>query len=280
MHDWNAVLFRYCDGGSYSGMNLSVTIQQGYQLHFKGGFIREAFMDALLREHGLASASEVVLSGCSAGGLATFLHADWWRLSLPASAFLVAVPDSGFFVDWSKTTAGNMTLAFGPMMRRIFHHFNASSGVDADCLASRAASGGDPADCYLPQHAVPFVTTPLWISQSLYDIWQLAHVLGSADGALVQDFASAMLQGMAGSGLNGTGSSNGGFVDSCDHHCYKWADMSVNGLRRIDAFGLWYETQLSAWRGTPSTPSPRNRTLWQLHSRPCKDCCGATGAKY
>ena len=36
---------------------------------------------SLLSSHGLSMATDVVISGCSAGGLATFLHTDQARAS-------------------------------------------------------------------------------------------------------------------------------------------------------------------------------------------------------
>jgi hypothetical protein len=46
----------------------------------------------------LDGAAEVVVSGCSAGGLSTYLHADEWAAALPA-ARVTALPDSGFFLS-------------------------------------------------------------------------------------------------------------------------------------------------------------------------------------
>ena len=43
------------------------------------------------------AATEVVLSGCSAGGLAVYLQADYVASFLPKATRLVAVPDSGYF---------------------------------------------------------------------------------------------------------------------------------------------------------------------------------------
>ncbi|ERM95025.1 hypothetical protein AMTR_s00009p00240510 [Amborella trichopoda] len=62
----------------------------------------EAF---LLREvSGLKGAvtlllSEALLSGCSAGGLATFLHCDDLGKLLPRGAIVKCLSDAGFFLD-------------------------------------------------------------------------------------------------------------------------------------------------------------------------------------
>lgn len=75
-------------------------------LHLSGGAtlprvagkrIMDANFEDLLKTKGLAAATDVVLSGHSAGGLATYLHADYVRTLLPASVQNYrAVPDAGF----------------------------------------------------------------------------------------------------------------------------------------------------------------------------------------
>jgi hypothetical protein len=47
---------------------------------------------------GLKSASNIILKGCSAGGLATYIHADYVATLVPASAAYVAMPGAGFFL--------------------------------------------------------------------------------------------------------------------------------------------------------------------------------------
>lgn len=43
--------------------------------------------------------SQALLSGCSAGGLATFLHCDEFQRLLPESATVKCLSDAGFFLD-------------------------------------------------------------------------------------------------------------------------------------------------------------------------------------
>jgi hypothetical protein len=42
---------------------------------------------------------QAILTGCSAGGLATFIHCDDFRNLLPKSAKVKCMPDAGFFMD-------------------------------------------------------------------------------------------------------------------------------------------------------------------------------------
>uniref|UniRef100_A0A0D3HGE5 Pectin acetylesterase n=1 Tax=Oryza barthii TaxID=65489 RepID=A0A0D3HGE5_9ORYZ len=72
-YNWNRVKLRYCDGGSFAGDS---ELRNGSSvLYFRGQRIWDAIISDLLPK-GLAKAQKVLLSGCSAGGLATFFHCD------------------------------------------------------------------------------------------------------------------------------------------------------------------------------------------------------------
>jgi STAM-binding protein len=72
---------KYCDGNSFSGdrtQPLRVTGTDGLtkQLYFRGVRILNAVLHTLAQRFGLRDATQVLLTGCSAGGLAAYLHAD------------------------------------------------------------------------------------------------------------------------------------------------------------------------------------------------------------
>ncbi|NP_001130561.1 Pectin acetylesterase 9 isoform 2 [Zea mays] len=83
-YNWNRVKLRYCDGGSFMG-DSAVYINSSSVLYFSGQRIWDAIVADLLRK-GLARADKVLLSGCSAGGLATFFHCDGLKQRLGAAA--------------------------------------------------------------------------------------------------------------------------------------------------------------------------------------------------
>jgi len=273
LYDWNSVLFRYCDGGSYSGMRLDTLTQGGRELHFKGGFIQEAFHKTLVKEYGLGEAEEVIISGCSAGGLATYLHVDWWRQALP-SAFVAALPDSGYFLDYSATTAPGMPGPYGYFMRQIFHDINASHGVNKACVSDKAGKGEDPSDCFFAQHTVPYISSPLWASQSVHDWWQINFELGSSDASSPEDvydvnmYGDIMARALAANGFKDRRPGLGGFIDSCEHHCGAFTSTQIDGVVRIDAFDAWYAAQLES-----SGKGAADPTLWQLRPWNCTACC-------
>ena len=89
---WSFVYMKYCDGDSFSGAREGTVTFNGKALSFRGHYVLEAVFDSLAANvmqapSPWASATDVVLSGCSAGGLSTFLHTQFVHDTyLPAGA--------------------------------------------------------------------------------------------------------------------------------------------------------------------------------------------------
>ena len=110
MYNWNKVYVGYCDGSSFSSRrpdSVPVVIGgktiPGASLHFKGNYILEAIYDMLLVQNNMNTASEVVISGSSAGGLSVILHIDALRHKIHTRSktkpFVTGVIDGGYFLD-------------------------------------------------------------------------------------------------------------------------------------------------------------------------------------
>lgn len=148
MYNWNAVFMKYCDGGSFAGANMTTELYKDTTMHYKGKFILDAMIYDLLDNRGLNEATEVVVGGCSAGGLATFLHCDKWEMAIndatKDTTKVVCMPDSGFFMDYNCGEDFN----YSDWMEQIYNYFDASSGLNTDCISHYTKTGGDPFKCY------------------------------------------------------------------------------------------------------------------------------------
>lgn len=261
MYNWNKVMLRYCDGGSFSGD----TDDAASGLHYRGRPILQAMRNALAAQ-GMMLATDIVISGCSAGGLATFLHADAWAAAFPR-ARSVALPDSGFFVDADYPHAnvsrpGHSGVGLPPGqyhtgMVWVYHAMNASFGVNAACVSHYKALGLDDSACMFAEHTAPHVATPMFVLNSQYDSWQTANILGSKDPTAINAFGQTFRQRMA----NALGPQHSGFIDSCFHHCGNWNTMPYKGYTQSTAFQQWY---LAGSSGGPYV---------NLNEYPCSSCC-------
>merc|ERR1712083_897096 len=120
---------------------------------------------------GLDKATNVLLTGCSAGGLATFLHTDYvynWLISakVPMKKFRSA-PVSGFFLLHS--TVENKTV-YPDEMKYIFNLANSTHGLNADCIA--AMPEDEQWKCNFAEMAYQYTQAPIFPFNSALDSWQ------------------------------------------------------------------------------------------------------------
>lgn len=270
MYNWNSVYLKYCDGGSFSGLNTSTTLHGGVELHFRGKAVLNAMQQDLLAK-GLSESTDVVISGCSAGGLATFLHVDnWASLVEPHGAKVVALPDSGFFLDYQglpgNTHASDCEGHYHTGMKWVFEYMNSTSGVNEKCVAAHKGTS-DTWKCIFAEHTAPHITTPTFPLQSEYDSWQEPCDLKSSDPKKVNAYGTNLTSRVE-KNLLGTNPKHGIFLDSCNHHCGGWGLYDVNGKSQPVAFQEWYE------KGSASLPNKGYYT--QAQTFPCTDCCSPT----
>jgi hypothetical protein len=89
------VLVKYCTGDLHQGNHTAPTAAS-WGLIFDGHANFAAIIDDLKSAHGLGAATEVLLTGDSAGGVGTFANADYLADRLP-QATVKAAPSAGWF---------------------------------------------------------------------------------------------------------------------------------------------------------------------------------------
>ncbi|XP_024029199.1 pectin acetylesterase 9 [Morus notabilis] len=166
-YNWNRVKLRYCDGASFAG---DAIFDNGTSLlYFRGQRIWQAIIHDLLPK-GLGMARKALLSGCSAGGLASFLHCDNFTKYLPANASVKCLSDAGFFLD-ARDISLNHT------MRSFYKDLVSLQGIEKNLDKNCTSSFKFPDLCFFPQYALRFIQTPFFILNSAYDVFQFHHGL-------------------------------------------------------------------------------------------------------
>ena len=108
---------------------MSAALVNGTQLFFRGRAILRAMQGYVLTT--AANMADAVITGDSAGGLATYLHIDSWAKVLQAPGRkVVGMPDSGFFPYY------NGTAHFSSGMHWVFRYMNSTAGVNSRCIAA------------------------------------------------------------------------------------------------------------------------------------------------
>lgn len=269
LYDWTKVYMSYCDGSSQTTDLEAPVVYNGQSVYHRGARIIRALIPFLLNE-GLAAASQVVVTGCSAGGLSTYLHADKWSAALP-NASVVAMPDSGFFLNYplSNSSYFPANTSYPWRMWWTWSH-NASGALPPACLARF-----DPSDawlCMFAENVAPTLTTPTFALQSYHDSYQIgsiAHLNASdpADAAGINAYGLLLAQRLQAQ-LVDSDALHGAALDACTHHCgpTSWANIYFdNTTSQSEAFTSWY--------AAPNGPGS-GRALWlQNASFPCDACC-------
>ncbi|KAJ8499782.1 hypothetical protein OPV22_010334 [Ensete ventricosum] len=171
-YNWNRVKIRYCDGSSFTGD--VERVDPATNLHYRGGRVWLAIMEDLLAK-GMNKAENALLSGCSAGGLASILHCDKFRSLLPASAKVKCFSDAGYFID-GKDISG--TTSIRSLYNDVVNLHGSGKNLPSSCTSRLS-----PSMCFFPQNVVPKMSTPLFILNAAYDAWQIKNSLApsSAD---------------------------------------------------------------------------------------------------
>ncbi|KAF3330514.1 pectin acetylesterase 5-like protein [Carex littledalei] len=263
-YNWNKVKVRYCDGASFSG-DVETTEHKGTTLYFRGLRIWEAIMDDLLLK-GLANAKKALLTGCSAGGLATYIHCDDFKALLPKTKTVKCMADGGFFLDVNDISG----------RRSMYDSYNEVVHLQ----------------CFFPEEIIKKIRTPFFILNPAYDAWQVQHVVTPDVSGPSTSWRSCrldikkcdsnqieVLQGMRTALLDGirgvTEKKDWGiFVDSCFIHCqslkdYLWHSPNsprINNKTIAEAVGDWYfdRSKVKEIDGQyPSNPSCYNLVFSQ-----------------
>merc|ERR1712217_32045 len=211
-----------------------------------------------------SKATDVVVSGCSAGGLATFLHCDHWADAIKhatnGAAKVACMPDSGFFLDEDRAPM------YGSNMRNVYKFQQSSAaGLNAACVAAHKS---DPEKCILAQWASEHIKTPTFPLQSQYDAWQTGNVLeGGADGPTTNKFGMNLTADVKSLLLSQP--QHGIFLDSCHHHCGAWNGPVIDNLNSSFALLEWYQkgSQVLSNKGFFNQDQPY----------PCDACCQGPG---
>ena len=286
-----SVMFWYCDGGSFTGDRVEPAVSSnGKQVWFRGRRNLDAMLHYLRDQHNLGDATEVLLSGGSAGGLSAYIHADYIRAGFGPQVKFRAAPVSGFFLD-HDTVRG--TADYPTKMRGVYEMMNSSHGVNQRCLEAMAP---DDWRCMFAQYSCAHTDTPVFPLNSAVDAYQMGAILqvpGTCAGlnaSTAKDFSNCNTSELASiiryegdfvraiqSSVAYSKAGNGGFVESCMEHCAaqgaSWNTISQHNVTMQQAVSAWWDAD----DGAPA--SDHWHLPCTLHAAPPGECNPTCAAK-
>ncbi|KAL6621265.1 hypothetical protein ACP70R_033697 [Stipagrostis hirtigluma subsp. patula] len=209
-YNWNRVKIRYYDGGSFAGD----TYNKDSGTYLRGQRIWNAAVRHLL-SIGMASADQLqrpclpvdqlLLTGCSSGGLAVILHCDEFRAFFPSPGTTVkCLADAGLYLDAVDVSGGRS-------LRSYFRDIVATQGA-AKNLPPACTARLDATSCFLPQNIIDDIKTPIFLLNTAYDFIQIVLSLMR----FLQDFRNQMVASVK---RFSSSKRNGLFINSCFAHC-------------------------------------------------------------
>ena len=293
--DFNFVWFAYCDGSSQMSDNSEPVVYNGTALHMRGRALLDAHLAELEAQHAfLSTATEVIVSGTSAGGQSTYMHASFIKSQLRApGARLVAVPDAGWW--WSTRSYKSADAhPFLDMVTRAMPMWNGTlRGGSEHCLA--APPFGNRNLCFVQpyNYAYGLGDVEAFVVQSLVDPANLGicydmpcSLSGSTSGSCSADEVAAILAFSRALKANITGAQaafgarDGHFFDACSFHeqtcrSFDWFGVQVAGQTMNSSF---YSACTPARARGGSLPLSLSPHPTPTHARPSLDQPGTLRA--
>ncbi|XP_047972114.1 pectin acetylesterase 8-like [Salvia hispanica] len=269
-YNWHKVFVHYCDGSMFTSDIEHVDVSNN--ITFRGGRIYKAVMEELLHK-GMGNAHNAILTGTSAGGLTTILYCDRFRALFPNTTRVKCISDSGFFIHGE----GALASMSGRHFARVIETNQLGSLLPKSCTSKR-----DPNLCLFPEYLVDDISTPLFIVETAFDLFQVKYNFiftvpglgpnqwgdcgqflescNSTKIGIIKDFGSIFLKTLL---KLDKSSSRGMFIDSCYLHVQivrenTWMCAPLLRNRTLEqAIGEWYFDR-SSFQEIDNNTSPQD----------------------
>eukprot|EP01062_Namystynia_karyoxenos_P028360 TRINITY_DN2149_c0_g1_i1.p1 TRINITY_DN2149_c0_g1~~TRINITY_DN2149_c0_g1_i1.p1 ORF type:complete len:461 (+),score=126.46 TRINITY_DN2149_c0_g1_i1:90-1385(+) len=281
--DWNRIFVPYCSGDLWAGQmreaanpwsdpavpghGKSGDTWTGW---FAGHTVVSEVIAAVKSVHGADKATEVILTGCSAGGIGTLNNCDFFADSFPG-ARSVCRPEAGWFglpiamfKDWQDgKESADMHHGNDTMWMLGINPYTATMDAVTQCMQHTKGGTELPycnqipspfpgqdqgfACCNAPPYFYPYTKTPMFISQNTMDAYMvsvqgLAPPTSTGYIKYLHDILAGSLTETVAQGRKQA--TDGLFATACLQHCpIPWSGEGapmVGQLNNMQAFGDWY----------------------------------------
>lgn len=246
-YNYTKIFLRYCDGRGFIGYNKDPLVYENNLLYFRGLNNTLGTLNYAINKLNLLEADNLVLSGMSAGGLASLLYSNYFRKLLPESIKIRTIFDSGFFLDHpNKINGYNISKIWKNLITDTKPEF-------ADFLDSYCNYKNDELyKCFLPEYFIKNLNVPYFIIYSLYDTYTIFNLIGDKcmfkDGKFCQINEVEQYKEKLITLIEETSSNNekmGFWIPACFLHDFLYISFDWNNNIQIDnnflkdAIGKW-----------------------------------------
>ena len=173
-YNWNKIFIISCDGANHQGSLKDPIVYNGTNLWFRGFNNTMGAIEYIRTHYNLFEAEEIMLSGGSSGGLASYAWMSYLQHYFPDTTKLFGLPDAGFFVDTYDEQA------YCHLFRYMIQQM--AQLVDSkNCPLYQYCKyfGMDEIwKCLIPEYFYGDIRFPVFISNSQIDYVQLTNLNG------------------------------------------------------------------------------------------------------
>jgi hypothetical protein len=169
---WNHVFDPYCTQDLHSGQVTEPT-ESTWGLYFAGHHVFTAMLDDLDKTFNMKNATEIILSGASAGGIGVWMNVDYVQKRYP-HAKVTAMTIAGHYFYATYYDGVNATAPSGmgdfresafPTTYKLYDAF-----VDESCKIAHERAGLSPGACLLSNNSFPYIEVDSFVVQALTDV--------------------------------------------------------------------------------------------------------------
>lgn len=163
----------YCDGSLHQGSTKNTYRYKDAELYFRGADIVRSHLKWLTDNYALNSAEKVLLTGSSAGGVATFLWSNYVSSLLINPLGFSAVVDSGVFMNVPSPDSGIPKLDIHMQTLSKIANVDEKTPIPA-CNRFKA---GEEYKCLFIETAWTSLTQRTLLINSAYDSWAISNII-------------------------------------------------------------------------------------------------------
>ncbi len=171
---WNHIYDPYCTQDLHAGQVTEAT-EDTWGLYFAGHNVFKAMLDDLDNHPSFhfANATEIILSGASAGGIGVWMNVDYLAKRYP-KAKVTAMTIAGHYFYATYYTGVNATAQSGmgdfresafPTTYKLYDAY-----VDETCKLAYERKGQSPGACLLSNNSFPYIESDAFVVQALTDV--------------------------------------------------------------------------------------------------------------
>ena len=285
-YNWNIVYMPYCSGDTWVGSQTDNTTDPQYQLYFAGHNITLATIQHLKNTQGFGAATNIVVSGTSAGGIGTVNNVDYFAAAVPA-ALTAAYPQAGWFTvgqsyqEWLQAPCdGNPQCTQAAQDDDTDDSTSIAAATESTysafhpiyvpaCYRYYAVTLGQPngvGHCRSVPTLYKYIQSPAFILENKFDQYQIINLKNlpaptAANHNTTLDyfryFGRQMIDSITADVAGKSKGSDGFFIPACYQHptfptpTAKY-NGTINGQEAFSVFQGWYNA-LAAGKLTPTT---------------------------